>query len=111
VAAATLAAAALFSPVRRRVQHRVDRRFNRAMYDADQMVTAFATRLKDAVDLDAVRGDLATVVQAALEPAHISVWTSQPDWSSRKPADSAASDVAVLVCAAGGGDVGSRVTG
>jgi hypothetical protein len=111
VAAATLAAAALFNPVRRRVQHRVDRRFNRAMYDADQMVTAFAARLKDAVDLDAVRGDLATVVQAALEPAHISVWTSLPDWSSRKPADSAASDVAVVVCAAGGGDDGSSITG
>jgi hypothetical protein len=75
VAAATLAAAALFSPVRRRVQTRVDRRFNRARYDADQTVTAFAARLKDAVDLDTVCGDLARVVQAALEPAHVSVWT------------------------------------
>jgi hypothetical protein len=85
VAAATLAAAALFAPVRRRVQHRVDRRFNRARYDADAMVAAFAARLKDAVDLDTVRGDLASVVQAALEPAHLSVWTSQPGWSSRTP--------------------------
>jgi hypothetical protein len=72
VAAATLAAAALFAPVRRRV----DRRFNRARYDADQTVAAFAARLKDAVDLDTVREDLARVVQAALEPAHVSVWTS-----------------------------------
>jgi MFS family permease len=79
VAAATLAAAALFSPVRRRVQHRVDRRFNRARYDADQTVSAFAARLKDAVDLDAVRDDLASVVQTALEPAHVSVWTSRRD--------------------------------
>ena len=71
VAASTLAAAALFNPVRRRVQHAVDRRFNRARYDADQTVTDFAARLQDAVDLDAVRHDLAGVVQAALEPAHL----------------------------------------
>ena len=76
VAAATLAAAALFNPVRRRVQQVVDRRFNRARYDADQAIAAFAARLKDAVDLDSVRDDLAGVVQQALEPAHISVWIS-----------------------------------
>jgi hypothetical protein len=79
VAAATLAAAALFAPVRHRVQRRVDRRFNRARYDADQMVAAFAARLKDSVGLDTVCEDLARVVQAALEPAHISVWTSGPE--------------------------------
>jgi hypothetical protein len=77
VAAATLAAVALFSPVRRRVQRRVDRRFNRARYDADQTAAAFAARLKDAVDLDTVCGDLARVVQTALEPTHVSVWTSR----------------------------------
>jgi hypothetical protein len=76
VAASTLAAAALFSPLRRRVQLRVDRRFNRARYDADQTVAAFAARLKDAVDLDAVRDDLAGVVHQALEPTHVSVWIS-----------------------------------
>jgi len=74
VAASTLAAAALFSPLRRRVQRAVDRRFNRARYDADQIVTAFAARLKDAVDVDAVQADLASVVQRALEPAHLSLW-------------------------------------
>jgi hypothetical protein len=79
VAAATLAAAALFNPLRRRVQQIVDRRFNRARYDADQMVAVFAARLKDAVDLDSVRSDLATVVQQALEPAHMSVWVSRRD--------------------------------
>ncbi len=79
VAAATLGAAALFSPVRRRVQHAVDRRFNRARYDADQTVAAFAARLKDAVDLDAVRDDLAGVVSQALEPAHVSLWISHRD--------------------------------
>jgi hypothetical protein len=77
VAAATLAAAALFSPLRRRVQGRVDRRFNRGRYDAEQMVAAFAARLQDTVDLDSVRADLAGVVHQALQPAHLSMWTSQ----------------------------------
>jgi MFS family permease len=83
VAASTLVAAALFNPVRRRVQRAVDRRFNRARYDADQTVTAFAARLKDAVDLDTVRTDLAGVVQRTLEPAHVSVWVTRrgPDVS------------------------------
>jgi hypothetical protein len=79
VAASTLAAVALFSPLRRRVQRMVDRRFNRARYDADQTIAAFAARLKDTTDLDAVRNDLATAVHHALEPVHISVWTSQQD--------------------------------
>jgi hypothetical protein len=74
VAGSTLAAAALFTPVRRRVQHLVDRRFNRARYDADRTVAAFAGRLQDAVDLDTVRADLTGVVHAALEPAHLSIW-------------------------------------
>jgi hypothetical protein len=77
VAAATLAAVALFSPLRRRVQQVVDRRFNRARYDADQTITAFAAQLRDAVDLDTVRADLLGAVQAALAPAHASVWISQ----------------------------------
>ncbi len=77
VAASTLAAAALFSPLRRRVQHAVDRRFNRARYDADQTVAEFAARLKDAVDLDAVRDDLAGAVHQALQPAHVSIWIRQ----------------------------------
>ena len=79
VAASTLAAAALFTPLRRRVQHAVDRRFNRARYDADQTVAAFAGRLKDAVDLDSVRTDLTGVVHRALEPAHVSVWLTRRD--------------------------------
>jgi hypothetical protein len=74
VAAATLAAAALFNPLRRRVQRAVDRRFNRARYDADRTVAAFAARLQDAVDLDTVQGDLLTAVHGALEPASACVW-------------------------------------
>ena len=77
VAASTLAAAALFNPLRRRVQQLVDRRFNRARYDAEQTAAAFAARLKDAVDLDSVRDDLARTVHQALEPAHVSVWISR----------------------------------
>ena len=76
VAASTLAAAALFTPLRRRVQHVVDRRFNRVRYDADQTVAAFAARLQEGTDLDAVRSDLLAVVTTAVEPAHISVWTA-----------------------------------
>jgi len=74
VAAATLAAAALFNPLRRRVQNIVDRRFNRARYNADRIVAGFASRLQGTVDLDAVRVDLASSVKQTLEPAHISVW-------------------------------------
>jgi hypothetical protein len=77
VAAATLAAAALFNPLRRRVQQVVDRRFNRARYDADRMVGAFAARLKDGVDLDSVRDDLTRTVHQSLEPVHVSVWISR----------------------------------
>jgi hypothetical protein len=79
VAASTLAAAALFNPLRRRMQRAVDRRFNRARYDADRTVMAFAARLKDAVDLDSIRDDLADAVSRTLEPAHLSVWVSRRD--------------------------------
>jgi hypothetical protein len=79
VAASTLVAAALFNPLRRRVQEAVDRRFNRRRYDADKTIAAFAARLKDAVDLDGVRDDLAGLVHQTLEPAHLTVWIRPPD--------------------------------
>jgi len=74
VAASTLVAVGLFTPVRRRVQHRVDRRFNRARYDAEAMVATFTTRLRDAVQLETVRGDLLDVVNAAVEPSQVALW-------------------------------------
>jgi hypothetical protein len=78
VAASTLAAAALFNPLRQRVQRVVDRRFNRTRYNADRTVAAFAAGLKDATDVTAVREDLTSVVQQTLEPAHVSLWISPP---------------------------------
>jgi hypothetical protein len=74
VAASTLAAAALFNPLRQRVQRVVDRGFNRTRDNEDRTVAAFAARLKDAMDVTAVRDDLTGVVQQTLEPAHVSVW-------------------------------------
>jgi len=74
VAGATLAAAALFGPLRSRVQRRVDHRFNRARYDAERMLAAFAARLTEELDADAVHDDLASTVHTALEPAHVSIW-------------------------------------
>jgi len=77
VAGATLAAAALFGPLRSRVQKRVDHRFNRARYDAERMLAAFAARLTEELDADAVTEDLARSVHAALEPAHVSIWLAE----------------------------------
>jgi hypothetical protein len=83
VAASTLAAAALFNPLRIRVQRLVDRRFNRARYDADAAVAAFAARLRDAVDLETVRSELLAAVNRAVEPAHATIWL-RPHASSAK---------------------------
>ena len=74
VALSTLAVAALFTPVRRRVQRVVDRRFDRARYDAEGTAAAFSERLRDEVDLVAVTADLDTTVRTAMAPATMLVW-------------------------------------
>ena len=74
VAASTLAAAALFNPLRRRIQRLVDRRFNRTRYDADATVAAFTVKLRDAVEINAIRADLLDAVNRAVEPTQASVW-------------------------------------
>ena len=74
VAGSTLLAAALFQPLRRRVQVAVDHRFNRARYDAERTTTDFAERLREEVDLAALRGDITDVVETALHPSTIGVW-------------------------------------
>ena len=79
IAVATLAVAAVFNPLRQRVQRGVDRRFNRTRYDAELMIAAFAARLQDATDLDAVRVDLTSTVHQALEPAHLSLWPGRTE--------------------------------
>ena len=77
VAVATLAAVALFNPLRHRVQRLVDRRFNRAHYDAEKTIAAFAARMQDAADLDEVHRELLAVTYQVLEPARISVWVRE----------------------------------
>jgi hypothetical protein len=79
VAASTLVVAALFQPLRRRVQRVVDRQFNRARYDAEQTAAAFATRLRDDVDLGSLRAEVRQVVTVTVAPVTVDVWIRQPD--------------------------------
>jgi len=74
VAASTLAAAALFQPLRRRVQVAVDRRFDRARVDRDRSVVGLGNRLRDAVELDAIRADVLGTIDATVRPASVAVW-------------------------------------
>jgi hypothetical protein len=74
VAGSTLAVAALFGPARRRIQSAVDRRFNRARYDAARTVESFAARLRDKVDLDELSAELLGAVRTAVEPDRASLW-------------------------------------
>jgi MFS family permease len=78
VAAATLAVAALFQPLRRRVQGLVDRRFNRRRHDAGQLIEAFGARLRDQVDLDTLTGEVLAVVDQTMAPTRAWLWLRPP---------------------------------
>ena len=74
VAGSTVVAAGLFSPLRKRVQRQVDRRFNRARYNAETTVTTFSAGLRHTTDLEVIQSQLIEVIVRAIEPAHVTVW-------------------------------------